>query len=419
MSNLARKFIGIIILLLALGCRGSDMTVTPNVTSTSHLTSTSVLPTNTFPPQTTTPTGTPIPSSNNTSEPTGTPASTPSQVESNNLVQALSALPVGANHVEFTNWTFIKEYEGFQDVTSASSEEEWVEFLLTVDERHAAPIVYGRRNLSGHAELWGWDATDLNWEAGVQITVPPGYVLKFRDDFDFTPVIARFEERDFTASVYQGVMVYTHTHDLSLEWLVFSEFSILNTAVLTDANMLIMSISLENVHNMLDAYYNRAPSLVDNPTVQVTLDTLGDVGAAFISAEACAALSSEAIVRSASLPETAEQMKAQLSERPPLQEYETFGLGYRYEDAQPVGLIVMHFSDPKQAREDLQPRRQLAVDGLVRDPDPQTYSEAYFTLDKASVRDNQIIFKVTPFDNKPRWFFGMVLRGDMSFATCP
>jgi hypothetical protein len=370
------------------------------------------------PTQTATPTGTPLPPTD-TPEPTDTPATTPGQVESNNLIQALSVLPADANHVEFTNWAYIKEYEGFRDITSASSEEEWRKFFLAVAERHAAPSIYGLTHLREHAEVWGWDAADLDWEARVQISLPPGYVLKFRDDFDFTPVLARFEGRGFIPSVYQGVTVYTHTLDLELDWLLRTEFSILNTAVLKDSHLLIMSIGLDNVHNMVDAYQNRAASLADNPAVQATVGSLGEVGAAFISADACSALSSEALLKFHPLPSVVEQMRSQLRDRPQLQRYEALGIGYRYDGTQSLGLVVMQFSGNDQAAADLEPRRQLAAEGLVRASNSQTYSEVCFTLNKASVEGNQIILEVTPVKNEPMRFFGIVSHMDMTFATCP
>jgi hypothetical protein len=436
MGKLSRIFTGKIILatslLLAVGCGESGLTATLELTDSPDLTSTPILPVSTpvpTPRQATTATRTPY-SPTDTPEPTDMPTPTPNQDESNNLMQALSALPTGANHVGFTNWAFIKEYEEFQDITSASNDEEWVEFWLACAERHAAPSFFGARwfyggsaDLRGHAKLWGWDSTDLDWEAGVSRTFGPGYVLKFRDGFDFTPVIARFEERGFTASVYQGVTIYTHELDVEKDWLLGTEFSILNTAVLADESMLFMSIGLSNVQSMLDAYHNRSASLADDPVVRATASRLGEVGAAVVIADPCSAFSAlsskvlcEGFFR---LPESKEKCHAQLKDRPQLQGYEVLGIGYRYDGTQPVGLIVMHFSDASRAASDLEPRRQLAVDGFYLAPDAETDNEVYFTLNKANVEGNMIVMEVTPGDRRPSLFFYMELRDDMMFASCP
>jgi hypothetical protein len=354
------------------------------------------------------PTGTP--------EPTDTPAPTTGQVETNNLIQALSMLPTNVNHVYFTNWAYIKEYEGFTNITNASSDEEKWQFLMATAEHHAAPSFYSGDFFLEYVETWGWDTTDLDWEASMQISFGPAYVLKFRDDFDFTPVLNHFEERDFTPSIYQGVTIYTHKVNVKLEWQRQSgSFAILNTAVLMDEHLLVMSISSDDVHNMVDVYQKRSTSLADIPAVKSTTSSLGEVGAAFISADACSALNSDALLKVYPFPSIAEQLR----DRPQIQRYSTLGIGYRYEGTQSVGFVVMHFSNNKIATIDLEPRRQLAVEGHVRASNSQTYSEVYFTLNKASVEGNQIIFEVAPVNNKPMLFFGIVSPMDMMFATCP
>lgn len=351
-----------------------------------------------------------------TPEPTNTPAPTPGQVETNNLIQALSVLPSNANHVYFTNWAYIKEYEGFTNITSASSDEEKWQFLVATAEHHAAPSFYGGDFFLEYVEMWGWDTADLDWEASVQISFGPANVLKFRDDFDFATVLNHFEERGFTSSIYHGITIYTHKVDLQQAWQrQIGSFSILNSAVLTDEHLLVMSIFPDEVHNMIDVYQNRSTSLADIPSVQSTVSSLGEVGAAFIIADACSALNSDALLMVYPFTGVAEQLR----DRPQLQRYYTVGIGYRYEGTQSFGLVVMQFSSNKIATIDLEPRRQLAVEGLVRAPNSQTYSEVYFTLNKAFVEGNQIIFEVAPVNNKPMRFFGIVLPMDMTFATCP
>jgi hypothetical protein len=410
-------------LLLAVGCGESSLTATQELADSPYLTGTPVPPVSTpvpTPTQATTATGTPY-SPTETPEPTDTPTPTPKPEASRNLMQALSALPSG--DVRFTNWAFIKEYEGFQDITSASSEQEWVEFVRAATGRHAAPTIYGAKNPLGHAELWGWDFADLEWEAQVSRTFGLGYVLKFRDDFDFTPVVARFEERGFTASVYQGVTMYTHELDVEKDWLLGTEFSILNTAVLADESMLFMSIGLSAVQSMLDAYHNRSASLADDPVVRATVSRLGEFGAAVVIADPCATfspLSSKVLCEGFfRLPESKEKCRAQLKGRPQLQGYEVLGIGYRYDGTQPVGLIVMHFSDASRAASDLEPRRQLAVDGFYLAPDPETDNEVYFTVNNADVEGNMIVMEVTPGDRRPSLLFYMEVRNDMMFASCP
>jgi hypothetical protein len=108
-----------------------------------------------------------------------------------------------------------------------------------------------------------------------------------------------------------------------------------------------------------------------------------------------------------------------LKDRPQLHGYEVLGIGYRYDGTQPVGLIVMHYAGANWAASDLEPRRQLAVDGFFLDPDPETDNEDYFTVNKAAVEGNMIVMEVTPGDRRPRLLFDAELREDMMFASCP
>jgi hypothetical protein len=351
------------------------------------------------------------------SDATETPTADPDNY--NNLADALSALPVGANHVRFTNWALIKELEGFESITSDSSGDERFEFYRTALLRHAVPSHFALRSIGVHADYWGWESDDLDWETNVSVSMAPGYVLKFRDGYVFDSVLENFEERGFIASVYNGVTVYTHTMELQADWLLVTEFSILNTAVLADAGMLFLSIMPETVYEMVDAYQERTPSLMDIPEVKATVGTLGEVPGAFVSANACEAFDPEALLKRAGPLRPRDQIEAQLDDRPQLQDYETLGIGYRYDDDEPVGLIVMDFASVEAANADLESRRWLATEGHIQDVTLQTYSDVYFSLSDAYVEGDQIVFRARLVDGKPHHLFTMIDRDDLVFATCP
>jgi hypothetical protein len=112
-------------------------------------------------------------------------------------------------------------------------------------------------------------------------------------------------------------------------------------------------------------------------------------------------------------------LRSQYRDRPQLQDYEVLGIGYSHEGNYPIGWIVMHFSDTNQARADLEPRRQLVTEGLIRSSLNLTYDEAYFTLMDAYVVDQQIALRVRPSYDQPGWLFWMEIWGDMTYATCP
>jgi hypothetical protein len=338
------------------------------------------------------------------------------------LFEALQFFPQVANYVQFINWAHIKKIEGFESVTSTSDRDEWRKFFLTAFQKDAVDSAYGITRLAEHAQVWGWDTADLEWEARLIMSSPPSYILKFREDFSFAPIISRFEERGFEKRIYQGIPIYTHKLDINLEWLRATEFSILNTAVIEDAHMLVMSINPDFVMTMIDAYQDRSDSLADKPDVQAVVSRLDDPIAAFVSGDPCSVFSSEALLARQRFDTriNLDQLQAQLNNRPQLRNYDALGIGYFMKISQPVGMIVMQFSNVEEANEDLQARQQLAQTGLVRDKEARTYSEVFFTLEQdAKVDGRQIIILVKPVDNNPSRFFMMIDRMDMTFATCP
>jgi len=131
------------------------------------------------------------------------------------LVPALVTSPM----ISFTDWSLIKAYTGMESVTSGSSEEERLALLQTTLKDQYDPSGYAPTLPSKHAEQWGFDKTDLAWEANV-ITreLPPTYVLKFRSGFDFEPLIALFQKREFVQEQVHGATLFTHELDLSAEW---------------------------------------------------------------------------------------------------------------------------------------------------------------------------------------------------------
>lgn len=338
------------------------------------------------------------------------------------LFRALKVIPQDKTIVYYTIWTLIREFEDFENITGIIDKNTWLNFLNSVTIKHASPSHYGIFKLPEHAQVWGWNTADLEWEASFWISSLPGYVLKFQQDFSFAPIIARFEERGFNKSVYQGIPVYSHELDLGLDWLRAAEFSILNTAVIEETHMLVMSGDQDIVLTMIDAYQDRSDSLADKSDVQAVVSRLDDPLAAFVSSDPCSVFSSEALLARQRFDTqiNLDQLQAQLNNRPQLRKYDALGIGYFMEISQPVGMIVMQFSNDQEALGDLPARLKLAQTGLIRDEEPKTYGEVVFTLGQdAKVEGSQIVIPVKPVDDQPSRLFMMPQSMDMTFATCP
>lgn len=102
----------------------------------------------------------------------------------------------------------------------------------------------------------------------------------------------------------------------------------------------------------------------------------------------------------------------------PVQPYLALGVGYRYVDGKPLGIVVLSYPGADMAQADLAVRRQLANEGVSLVTN-QPYRETIFTLADATVTGSSIVLSVRPVDDRPRRLFDMVNRQDMAFAVCP
>ena len=113
----------------------------------------------------------------------------------------------------FTDWSRIGSSLGLETLTSASPLEQRLQLVLSTTRQHAAASAYGVAHFSGHADAWGWDTADLDWEASiVSRALPPIYVLKLHAGFDFAPVAARFAGRGFVQTMSHGAVPVSYTH---------------------------------------------------------------------------------------------------------------------------------------------------------------------------------------------------------------
>jgi hypothetical protein len=78
----------------------------------------------------------------------------------------------------------------------------------------------------------------------------------------------------------------------------------------------------------------------------------------------------------------------------------------------------MDYATAGDAQSDLEPRRLLAEKGTSL-ATKAPYSQAVFSVSKASVEGSSLVLRVAPAGNVPRRLFDMVFRRDMLFAICP
>lgn len=345
-----------------------------------------------------------------------TPMAAPAPV-SEHLAAALAYAPAATETFAFTNWAMLKAEAGVASLSSADPMEQRADFLRTVGlETQALASGYGRHYFLTHAETWGWDSTDLLWES--TLTLPGGgplFVLRLRDDFDFAPLLARFEERGFTRQNHGAVPIYSHEMDLSADWLRTTEFAILNTAVLADQHLLVLASTPESVAAVLDAQATGA-TLANLPTVHSVAAALGPVGAAILSPLGCEPLDAALLLN-----EEVRQQYTEMWQQAGINGlYTTLGIGYRVEeiDGQEIqaGVVVMYFPEEGAAAADLGPRRQLAEEGeSLRTRAP--YAELFEVVD-AYVEGANLVITLHAHERPPQLFFNMFYQRDLLFAAC-
>jgi hypothetical protein len=345
------------------------------------------------------------------------------------LLAALALMPDSIWRVSFIDWEQIKAETGFPQLTGLGEDTERSRFFDAVARTQALMYTIGLRRFPEDTtswqllyEHWGWTSADLVWEASAS---PPAAVLRFRDDFDLRPVVARFEERGFTRHDYHGVALYSHTIDSKPPPWERLELGFVNTAVLPGEHLLVISSDPVRVRELLDAHAGRQPALSVRPAIQETVRLLGPVSSAVVSegATICARLN-EMFDISRRMPSQAEPSspsarldeQIQMTER--LHPYAALGAGYRYDGQQLLAQIVLSYEDTALAQADLPLRQQLAEQGYSM-LNLTPFAEYAFTLDDAQLDGSSVALHVRPVEINPREILLRIMMQDAVFAGCP
>ena len=328
-----------------------------------------------------------------TESPIGSSAPTSQPQTSANFGDALAFVTAGTTLVSFDDWTQIKELLGASDVTSQSPEEDRMRVLIdgfmparTQPGASPAPLSdlehvaggYGLESARVHAQNWGFDVLDYEWDATFSREGPPVSVVKLRDDLDMAPVIAHFDERDYATEEVAGATLRTHALDPSADWLA-GELEIFNVAILDDGHTMILASNEEAVRDFLEADREQAADYVE-----ATAEALGSPFAAhlLIGADQICDFVSGAIDGAD------EELRDLVESAQPLSAWDALGVGYS-KKLDPIGRVAIGYEDAAFAEADLDGRRLLAAEGpsLVRN---EPLSDIVFTLEDAQVNDGVI-----------------------------
>ena len=323
----------------------------------------------------------------------------------------------------FTDWSQIKSDLGLEAVTSESPLSDRLELVRRTSQDQAAASVYALSHIQSHSVTWGWDTADLVWEANiVSRELPPIYILRLRDNFDFSPVAARFIERGFTQTESHGAIVYAHELDPSLDWTRKTALSIHNTSYIEAEKTMILSSSARAVEMFLAASGGEAATLAKDPFTCAAVEHLNTPASAIVlrGLGECIRFTPNPIldlIGTIPSKERVAELKAMIEESELLVPYRALGVGYRVEEGRPVGTIVFEYDTPELATMDLPARLLLAQEGMSTLYDAPI-SESHFNVLSSDVQDSAVILTVAPINDQPNRLFRMIFYLDAVFAGC-
>jgi len=325
--------------------------------------------------------------------------------------------------IAFTDWAAIKAEVGTPGLTSDAPLDDRTAFARHVDADHAAGSTFALSRLSVHAEAWGFDTTDLEWEA--QITAhgtPSTFILKLRDDFDMSVFVGRLDERGFARIQSYGEAIYWRAIDPVLAWVRTTELAIHNTAVLAAERLLILSSAYSMVELLLATRASGFPRLSENPSVATLVGQFESAFGAYllIGSSTCLRFTPNPLLDliGTSLGEAAlDSLRAWLDSGEPLYGYAGLAVGYRHERGEPIGTIAFVYPNAADAAHDFEARVLLAESGGSAHYEAPV-SESYFTLEGASIDGRMILLTVRPVNGQPRRLFQMLIYADAPFAGC-
>ncbi len=327
--------------------------------------------------------------------------------------EALSYLLPDDKLFSFNDWAAIKESLGAEDVTGASSEDDkrrfFVEGLNPPPNTSPAPgttfeaVVdgYGEQVALAHAETWGFDLFDYEWEAAFN-EGGTTHVIRFREGFDLAPVISLLDERDFTSERLENATLRMH-ETAPADWAL--ELAIFNVALLDDGRTILLSYDPDDLREHL-ATFKPDPS----PFVSSIREVVGEPRAAtivFDGANFCKSIAPQGDGPAADL----------LDAAGPLGAWEALAFAYSRETS-PIGTIAFGYEDEAQAQSDLEGRRLLAEEGTSIWEEGMPYSD-FFTVKAAQASDGVLQLSVSPANDRPGRMFILPYVRDLLFAACP
>ena len=345
--------------------------------------------------------------------------------DSTPMLDALSLLPLGIDAFDFTHWSALKAAHGGADVTSASPLEERQRLMLDIVRSEAMTLSPGLDLLATWSERWGWDITDLEWQASCCFS-PYFTILRFREDWDPEPLMARLEadgyerrdephahsftleegteapDRDFLERVLgiEGPMGRAPAQRASIAISPDGRTVVLDG--FQDAHEILMMAARADPAAIMDGPFGRIAAALGRPMAARIMD--GSYG--------CSGTGEE----NAYLPD---EMAPLVQAIGVLRAYQAFGIGYeRSRMGEPaMGRYAFAYERAEDADADLSGRGRLIDEGYSQ-VHGAPYRERAFTLVEVTVDNEVLRLDVAPVNDMAQALFDVVTGRSMVFAIC-
>jgi hypothetical protein len=354
----------------------------------------------------------------------GPPATPSARSTTTPLLDALAFAPRGIYSFDFTDWTALKALHGGAGLTSASPLEERQRLVLDMANSETSASGFGLDRLSTWPELWGWDNTDLAWEATPWDPVAESAtVLRFRDGWDPGQFIDRLEVLGYSRTEQRYGILFSDSPDFMPDP---------DAEAVLDADELLLTAGPHSVAISKDGRTvairegSRADELLRIAAradpAEVAASPFGRAAAALGRPVAATIVDGAAGCSWMDLADLdySEDMTTLARSVGPLHPYQALAMGYeRAGPGEPaMGRYAFAYTRAQQAATDLEGRRTLIDDGYSSRHDGKGYRDVAFTLIDAQVVGRTLVFDVVPLYDNPKVFHDLFVGRSLAFASC-
>ena len=328
----------------------------------------------------------------------------PRMDESGYLAQALAHTPAGARRFAFTHWARVHAANGFEGNSQATSRDERVAYMLEVMNQSQPAAQLDSTHFLFQAQNWGWDSTDLLWEAEAEweMVTDSVHLLQFRHDFDFSPLHQLLAERGFAASDYRGVTIYSVPLSQNAAWHYRSHLAH-HTFAFLPGGLVVMAPTSAAVQGALDAGALEGEALAAQADLAPLLPELAQMMAVEVQVgrETCAVYGQG---------------------DPFLSEYSLLVTGHRAGGDRQRDMLFLVYDAAGPAMADFEARREILESGASKQREAEY--DVVFDMQEASVDGRVLTYQITPTaelrerSGWPQTLVGWVQDADAVFAGC-